>query len=361
MNMTITELKQYIFDNDKVGYILEQLGCSHISFNSNKEYYSACFPDGDNPKGVVISNNQYLRFISYSRNVKYDDNQDLISLVEYIKHVKFFDAVKKLHDILGLPFKLKRESKPEPKKVDHLDIFKRHLCGCRQRIDVDEIHAIDEEMLNDYVPMLHISWFKEGIMPWTQKKFGLAYSYKRKRIIIPLRYWQDGSLMGTNARTTVENASELGVKKYFITPSYQKSVNLYGLYENYKAIQDAGYCVIYEAEKSVLKRDSRNDPTGVAIQGHSLSDEQARILIGLNVDIIIAMDNDVPIEEIRFMAEKFQNIRNVFYIKDKWNLMGAKDSPADMTNKVFNFLMRFKVKYDLSEHNEYLKSLGKKG
>ena len=30
------------------------------------------------------------------------------------------------------------------------------------------------------------------------------------------------------------------------------------------------------------------------------------------------------------------------------------------TNKVFNFLMKYKVKYDDNEHQEYLKSLNKK-
>ena len=31
------------------------------------------------------------------------------------------------------------------------------------------------------------------------------------------------------------------------------------------------------------------------------------------------------------------------------------------SNKIFDFLMKYKVKYDANEHREYLKSLGKKG
>ena len=50
----------------------------------------------------------------------------------------------------------------------------------------------------------------------------------------------------------------------------RKEINIYGLWENYKDIQKAGYIVIFEAEKSVLKRDSRMDPTGGAIEGHVL-------------------------------------------------------------------------------------------
>lgn len=357
--MTISELKSFIYTNSKIDFILSSLGCGQIEYHLSKNYYSACFPDGDNPQGINIKNNQYLNYRSWSRNVSYDDHEDLISLVGYVKKCSFVDALKYLHSILGIDYKWSKQPEKKPVKTFDLDdFFLNHRK--REKVNVDDIRVLDEDMLNDYVSILHINWFREGIMPWTQKKFGLAYSYKRKRIIVPLRYWQDGSLMGTNARTTVENANELGIKKYFITPSYQKSINLYGLYENYQSIIDAGYCVVYEAEKSVLKRDSLNDPTGVALQGHSMSEEQIRILTGLNVDIIIAMDNDVPIDEIRYMCEKFYGIRNVYYVKDTNNFLGAKDSPADMPNKVFNYLMQHKTEYDDSEHEEYVKSLGQK-
>lgn len=366
--MTVNELKKYIYDNHKIDFVLDKLGCGHIEYHLTKDYFSASFCDGDNPQGINIRNSKYLNFRSWSRGVSYDDHEDIITLVEYTKKCSFIDALKYLHTILGLEYKW---TKCTQKKSNHTlnpvclyednpnYVFEKYKG--KKRIDVNDIHTIDEEIMDDYFPLLHISWFREGIMPWAAKKFGLAYSYKRQRIIVPLRYWQDGTLMGTSARTTIENAEELGIKKYLITPTYQKNINLYGLYENYQSIINAGYCVIYEAEKSVLKRYSRNDPTGVALQGHTMSDEQVRILIGMNVDIIIAMDNDVPIEEIRFMCEKFNNIRNVYYIKDRWNLIGAKDSPADMPNKIFDFLMRFKIKYDMSEHREYLKSLSKKG
>lgn len=357
--MTVNELKKYIFDNHKIDFVLDKLGCGHIEYHSNRDYFSASFVDGDNPQGINIRNTEYLNYRSFSRNVSYDDHEDLISLVQYTKKCSFINALKYLHSILGLEYKWTKQPEKKVDTSDPLAIFKK--LRSRKIINLDEIHTIDEEALNDYVPLLHINWFREGIMPWSAKKFGLTYSYKRKRIIIPMRYWLTGQLLGINARTTIENCDELGIKKYFITPTYQKNLNLFGLYENMDSILKAGYVVIYEAEKSVLKRDSKNDSTGVALSGHTLSDEQVRILIGLNVDIIIAMDKDVPIEEVRFMCERFKNIRNVFYLHDKWDLLGEKDSPADMSNKIFDFLMRYKVRYDENEHREYLKSLGKKG
>lgn len=355
--MTISELKEYIWKNEKIEYILEQLGCHEIKYNAQKEYWSAAHADGDNPQGVNIRNNEYLNYRSFSRGVDYEDNKDLISLVESTKKLSFIDAIKYLHQILDLHFEFKKSDENPKKKIDHLDIFKRQLRNNRATVNVNDIHVLDDKLIDDYVPMLHIDWYKEGIMPWSRDKFKLAYSYKHKRVIIPLRYWLTGELLGFNMRTTVENYNEFNIKKYFITPTYPKALNLYGLYENYNSIKKAGYVVIYEAEKSVLKRDSLGDSTGVALSGHSISEEQVNILSGLEVEIILALDKDVPINEVRHICDKFKNHRNVSYIYDKWDIMSAKDSPADCSNKVYQFLFNHRVKYDELEHEKYKESL----
>lgn len=353
--MAIGELKKYIFEENKIEYILEKLGCHNIKPSSNGEYYCAAFPDGDNPQGVNIRNNEYLDFRSFSRNITNEDGKDIIDLVQYITGKSFIDSVKYLYDAVGLTYSFQQKEKPK-NKIDPLEIFKK-IRRKRRSIDVRDIKVLDEDVLNDYKPILHINWYREGIMPWTAKKFGIAFSYKHKRVVIPMRHWMTGELLGVNMRTTISNYNELGISKFYITPSYKKGMNLFGLYENYEDIQKAGYVVVYESEKSVLKRDSLNDSTGVALSGKSITDEQVRILIGLNVDIIISLDNDVPIEEVRHICERFYNIRNVYFTYDKWDLLGEKDSIADKTNTIFDFFLKYKVKYDDTEHEEYIKSL----
>lgn len=357
--MDIVSLKEYIYENNKIEYVLEQIGCKNIKYNNNKEYYSCSNYDGDNPTAVNVTNNKYLNVKNWTRVNEFADTSDIVDLVQYNKKCSFIDAVRHLHDILGIEYTKynKPEIKEEP-KFDPLAIFKRAKTS-KRRVNIDEIKTLDEEMLDEYIPILHIDFFRDGIMPWTSKKFGLMYSYKKKRVVIPIRHWMTGDLVGLNMRTTVENHEELGITKYFISPSYQKSLNLFGLNENYESIQKAGYVVVYESERSVLKRDSLGDGTGVALSGKSLSEEQIRILIGLNVEIIIAMDNDVSIEEVRHMCSKFYRIRNVSYIKDKWDLLEDKQSPADAKNKVFNFLLKFRNKYTNDEHIEYLNSLNR--
>ena len=362
--MTVLELKKYIFHEGKIEFILNEIGCGHIVYHPTKEYYSCSNCNGDNKTAINISNNEYLNCRNYTREKEFDKNSDLLTLVQYNKSLNnknfsFFDTVKYLHKLLGLPLTFKKQ---EEKKevVAPLYIFKK-VKAKRKRQNVLDFRVLDESELQDFVPYVHIDFFKEGIMPWTVKKFGLAYSYRFKRNVIPLRYWLTGELLGFNMRTSVENYELFDIKKYFITPGYPKQMNLFGLWENKETIQEKGYVVVYEAEKSVLKRDSLNDSTGVAVSGHEISDEQVKILIGLNCEIIIAFDKDIDIDHIRHCCAKFYRIRKVSYIWDKYDLLGEKDSPADAQNKIFEFLMQYRVTYDYDEHNKYLKSLKKVG
>lgn len=355
--MDIQSLKEYIYKNNKIEHVLLSLGCHNIKYNNKHEYYSAAHKDGDNPVGVVIYNNKYLNYISYSRNVSFDDCQDIVNLIQIDNKMNFVDALKWLHKILDIEFEPYKKPDKKKEKHDIFSVFER-LKKHRGKVNVAEIHEIKEEAINDYVPMLHINWFKERIMPWARKKFGLCYSYKHKRMVIPLRYWADGRLLGFNQRTMVDNWEELGISKYFITPSYQKSLNLYGFWENKRTIEMSGYCVVVESEKSVLKRYSACDGTCVALQGKTMSDEQRRIILSLDVnEIVIALDKDVPIDEVRFICEKFYRIRNVSYIYDEWGIIGDKDSPCDADNKRYDFLFKWRVKYDEEEHRKYLESL----
>lgn len=362
--MTAQELKEYIHVESKIEYILETLGCNSIKFHPDKNHYTATQPDGDNLLGVIIKDNLYLNYYSYSRGINIDEGKDLIFLVQTIKNKNFVETMKYIHEILGLKYSFKKELKiKKEEKINPLAIFinakfknkhkeYRNIADCT-------FEALDEGTLLDFVPMVHIDIFKEGIMPWTTKKFGLGYSYKWSRTIFPHRYIT-GELMGWNGRSSIENCEEFGIKKYFITPGMRK-ICPYGMYENYSSIEEAGYCVIFESEKSVLKRDSLNDATGLAVSGKTLSEEEWRLIMGLKIkEVVIALDKDVNLNIVRHMCEKFYHHIKVSYIYDRWDLLDKKDSPADKSNKIYNFLFKHRIIYDEKEHMEYVKSLKKK-
>lgn len=362
--MTSLELKNYIIENDKIEYILESLGCRSIVYHSDKEYYSATQPDSeaDNKMGVIIKKNDYLNYYSYSRNINVDEGKDIFSLIQESKNISFRDTMKYVHKLLGLKFTFKKEEKKdEIQKEKPLTIFESHS-GKRRKVNVLDFNILSENVLDDFVPTIHIDLFREGITKRAIDRYKLCYSYKYRRTYFVHRHWMTGEILGVNGRTSIENAEDLGLDKYYLTPGMPKSINLYGLWENYDTIQKAGYVVVYESEKSVCKRSSLLDDTGVAISGHTLSEAQVDILISLGVDIIFSMDNDVDIQEIRHMCETkgAWRSRNVYYTFDKYDLLPPKSSIADAPNKVFEFIMKYKIKYNEYEHQQYEKGLKNK-
>ena len=348
--MDVSRLKKYIYENGLIEKILNCLGCNNIEYHNQKEYYSATQPDGDNKQGVNIKNSIHLSYRSFSRNISYEDGKDLISFVKHVKCCSFPEALQFLCSCLGIS-QSKFSNNSIKKYKDPLNIFKKVN---KESCDISNMQydVIDEKEIGE--PIIHIDWFRQGILQYTAIKFELFFDYNRNRIMIPFRHWLTGELLGFNARTTIDNYEILGIKKYYITPTYKKSINLYGLFQNYNCIINAGYCVVFESEKSVLKRDSLLDNTCVALSGHIISNEQVRILISLNVDIIIAMDKDVSDEEVWCICEKFYPIRNVYYIKDETGLLKEKDSPADTRNKDYYYLLDNKVKYNNKIHSKYI-------
>ena len=91
-----------------------------------------------------------------------------------------------------------------------------------------------------------------------------------------------------------------------------------------------------------------------------MSDEQVRVILGTGVqEVIIAMDKDVLLEEVWNMCEKFYGLRKVSYIYDKWGILGDKDSPADLPNKLYNFMFKWRIPYTEKEHKKYIEKLKK--
>lgn len=362
--MTIKELKQYIYDHKKIELILQKIGCNCIVYHQKNElqksYWSCTNVNGDNTDAVNIKDVPYLSCKNWTRDKYFDERSDIITFVQYSKSLSDpnFDLRKTiiyLHKLLGLKLLFSNEKEKNKEEIDPLHIFKK--VQRKKYNNVTDVNFIEERELWNFIPHIHIDWFREGIIKKTIQKFGLAYSVKRSRNVIPLRYWMNGQLLGFNMRTTIPNYEELGIKKYYLTSNYPKQLNIYGLWENSTSIKKAGYVVVYEAEKSVLKRDSLLDSTGVAIGGHNISEEQSRILIGLNCEIIIAFDKDISIDHVRFTCEKFFHIRKISYIYDKFNLLKSKDSPADANLKTYQTLFDHRVIYDESEHQKYLRSL----
>lgn len=342
-------IKNFIYENKLIEKVLVQIGCGNIKYNKQKQYWTCSNSNGDNPTAIIVRDNSFLGVKNYTREKEFKDKSDIITLVQYNTKLPFRKAIDYLCDIVGVG--------------DVTDVPEIEVKRSKKEIEEEDKEPIQsritEEELQQYEPMLHIDWYRESIMPWTREKFDIRYSYDMKRIIIPVRHFETGELLAIEARTTIECADELGIPKYKVTEGYLKHLNIFGLYENRETIKEKGYVMVYEGAKSVFKRDTMNDATGVAIQGHLLSDEQAKILLDLDVDITISMDADVKIDEIRLMCSKLykKNDRNVYYTIDGKGLLGEKDSIADKGDKVFQELFADRVLFDEKEYELFKESL----
>lgn len=329
------DLKQYIIENNEINLILEWLGCTSIK--PHKKEYRCSLPDGDDCNAVCIKKNT-LKTIVYSKSSEMSG--DIITLTMDIKNLKFPQALREIHRILGLEFTNTMTIKVEEKK-DILEIFKK---AKRKHTDYtyEELKIYSEAICREFICIPYIDWVREGIMPSTQKEFGIGYSRIRNRVCIPWKWWcssNNNQYTGIVGRTLDENYKELGIPKYFPLIAFPKSMNIYGLQENYKHIQENGSVIIFEAEKSVLKCHSLGIKNTIAIGGHELSEEHIKILISLDVTLIFAMDKDMEEELSIDMCNKVKVFRKTGYIHDEYGLLGEKDSCIDKGIKIFKVLL----------------------
>jgi DNA primase len=153
----------------------------------------------------------------------------------------------------------------------------------------------------------------------------------------------------------------LGIPKYFPLIAYPKGLNLYGLQENYKYIQDDDIVFIGESEKYVLKNASREMRNCVALCCHDVTDEQIRILIGLGVtEIVIDLDKGISEYHIWSICDRLYGIRKVSYIWDKYDILEDKESSSDKPLKVNNWLRNNRIEYTLSHHKKYVEERDKR-
>ena len=348
----VISLKEYLLeDEDRIISILESLDFHHIVNHGN--YISCGRPMGDNTSSTIVKFNESISTKGYTQS---DLTGDILTLVMTSLNIKFGKAMSFVHKLFGLKYEYnKNKSKQEEVTKSPMDIFNK--VKAKKKYDMDDIPIHHEGSLDMFVPNLHESWLKEGILSFTAREFGIGYDFKRKRIVIPHRLWNGSrnDYIGIIGRTTISNYELLDIPKYFPIIAYPKRYNIYGFQENYEGIQNAGYVSVFESEKSVLKRHSRLDRTGTALMCSDITDEQVAILIGLNVEIVIIMDKGIDINHIRSLCDRFYGIRNVSYVYDKYNLVPDKDSSADCENSIYNYLFKYRVKYDDKERREFYK------
>ena len=316
---------------DLIGTILEKLDYNNIKDKGS--YFSAGNKDGDNPNALCIYKDT-LKYTNYTRG----HHGNIISLVMNTYDCEFAKALKLIAKWIGY------------KGTDYQIKYPFHSfyksIAAEQNGTVPSLPPYPDDLLpppNNF----SLKWIKEGVDLTTQRRFGIRYDLETNGIVIP-EYSADNILVGAKWRNADPDCAMSERWNMFL--KFNQSWNLYALNVNYSTIVNKSKVIVLEAEKSCCHLFSWGCGLGVAINGHHLSDVQINILKSLMCDeIIIGFDKDVKEDEVRHNAEKLKTNNmiyknNISYIYDKDGLLGEKDSPTDKGVKIFQELMKRRIK-----------------
>ena len=322
----ITKIKESLIDDiDKIRNILEEIGCLKIKLVKDN------FKFANDDEGTFSGNGNTLNihtlsYCSYSHNIR----GDILTLVSYKRNTELGGAIKWLADFLGLDWEY-REKKPIT-----LPFSGFFMNFEKVQEENYKYETYDDSIVRKYEECgLSLYWIKDGISALTQEHFRIGYDPYSMRITIP---WFDeiGRCIGFQGRLDRSEVEDWECKYLPVIPFF-KGNTLYGLYQAYNDIQNKGEVIIVESEKSVLKAYQMGITNVVAIGCHSLSPRQIKIIKSLAVDVCIAYDSDVPLEE---MIEEGKNciIDNIFFNNTVTVLdmdgLGDKISAFDLNKEV---------------------------
>ena len=304
----ITKIKESLIDDiDKIRNILEEIGCLKIKLVKDN------FKFANDDEGTFSGNGNTLNihtlsYCSYSHNIR----GDILTLVSYKRNTELGGAIKWLADFLGLDWEY-REKKPITLPFSGFFINFEKVQEENYKYE-----TYDDSIVRKYEECgLSLYWIKDGISALTQEHFRIGYDPYSMRITIP---WFDeiGRCIGFQGRLDRSEVEDWECKYLPIIPFF-KGNTLYGLYQAYNDIQNKGEVIIVESEKSVLKAYQMGITNVVAIGCHSLSPRQIKLIKSLAVNVVLAYDSDVPLEESIKQAKELI-ISNLFFSNEVYVL-----------------------------------------
>lgn len=280
---------------------------------------------------------------------------DIITLVQEVMDLSFSESIEFIEEYFHLGVNFQRGfGRPKKKEVPIRKPIKKE-------IDFNEqLPQYDDNILNTFINFHAVEWLEEGISHETMDKYGIKYDIETQGVVIP-HYDKNNRLVGIRERNLDKRQIDMG-RKYvpYTSFTHRKTYkhplgkNLYGINFNKEAINKFKKCIIFEAEKSVLKMDtvySNNNPS-VSVGGSSISEYQLNLLKTNGCKkVYLAFDREDGDKWENKLDKICQRIINFglecYVIEDKeGKYLDLKDSPIDQGKEVFEILLRGVRKYE---------------
>jgi DNA primase (bacterial type) len=343
----LKQIKIKILEEERIRELFELMQCEHVQKKNNR--YEAQLPlkfNSPNKRSVQVYLNESLssRIRSFG-----ESSLDIYGLVSYIvfdlyseedRNKNLYKSKKWICEKLGYNEFLNKTHTPSPSadQLKWLKEVKKQRKKCRELPEIKN-EVYDEEIMHQYVMLPHQKYLNEGVEYSTQVEFQIGYDIKTQRIIFPIHN-HFGEIISIKGRTIYDDYEERDICKFMYLYNFNKMVELYNWHRALDYILEKKEVIIFEGEKSCWVASQFGYRNCVAISGDDLSEWQVNLIreLGNEIDIVIALDKDKQIEDMRKQASKFGKTRNVYGLWDTGNLLKAKDSPCDKGKEVFEHL-----------------------
>lgn len=337
--MSFDAIKQKLYDDHSLLVsVIESYGIHHIK--KGRKYIHGALPDGgDNRYSFSINlKNDYLATKIYTRTAY--NGKDIFDALAFVSGKSIGEVCSDIANKIGV--RISREY-DKPKESDLLSFLSTITRYDKLSGNYHYNQELPESALDMFIKYPHRMFTDEGISYDTQIKFGICYDVIDNRIIIPIRS-EYGSLVTAKGRLATADIKP-HMAKYLAYYSYNADSILYGLWENRENIKRKKEVILVESEKSVLKGDSIGVDNIVALSKKKVSENQRKLILSLQCDIVIALDKDVCYDEIKEIAEQFCDLTDVYIIMDTDNLLSEKDAPLDCGEMIWDELYDGRFKY----------------
>ena len=311
---------EFINKNLDAMKILEYYNFEEISDRGNMIRARCKIHGGDNPTAFCWNKNNNL-WICYTGDC---GGGDVFTLIEKIEKCNFSTAVKKAAEILNLNINDMEIISEDRIKAEHIKWLNKELQKQNKKemkeyqlpytkysTNNEDFTRFDEETLNFYKSKFC-------------KLFPTENGYLYNKLVIPL--YENKKLIGCALRDTTGKVKP----KWFYTPEHIKVSRILYNYDLVKDLteknSDITEIILTEGIFDVWAYHKAGIDNAMAVFGSSLSDEQIKLILQLNLDVTLSFDNDKAGNKATDKAIKV--LKNKVTVK-KINLPEGKD-PADI-------------------------------
>ena len=250
-------------------------------------------------------------------------------IMEYF-HIEFAEAIKVLKDYLKIEDD--GEYIPQPQIIKVMKSLKPKV----KKKDISERKILPNNFMDKFQKTPITLWQEEGISQEIMDFYQVRFDPLKEAIVFPV--WDnDGKIINVKGRNVGKHWKEMGLPKYYHMFKLGTIDYLWGLNFKRDIIKEKKEVILVESEKSVMKLEGWGVKNAVALCNGKITDAQLRLIIGLQSNVVLALDKDKNGQKLE-CENLLKQYTKFFKIADKTNLLSQKDAPCDKGLEVWEKL-----------------------